>query len=144
MFNLNPIKMKTQELFYDCGYGIDVRDMARVTLVLSEIFTKLTDEERIAYAALNLCETLDPVLVRYDHDLCDLCVGPIVIDKYNMDAQCSKFFISLISRKNEVANDFRECVVICLNVGQPTAKIRENMLLQAKNTLESNMIEGFC
>lgn len=136
--------METQTSLYNLGHGIDVRDMARVTYVLAGIFVKLTDEERIAYAALNLCDAIDPEIVRYDHDLCSLCVGPITLDQYMEDAQSAKFFVRLISEKTENVNDFREFILDMLNANQSGIEVRERMLRIAKDTLESRMIEGFC
>lgn len=136
--------METQKSLYDLGHGIDVRDFPRFTYVLSGIFTKLTDEERIAYAALNLCDAIDPEIVRYDHDLCSLCVGPITLDQYMEDAQSAKFFVRLISEKTEIVNDFREFILDMLNANQSGIAVRERMLRIAKDTLESRMIEGFC
>lgn len=135
--------METQKSLYDLGHGIDVRDFPRFTYVLSGIFTKLTDEERIAYAALNLCDAINPEIVRYDHDLCSLCVGPIVLDRYMEDAQSAKFFVSLITEKDPFVNEFREFLMDMLNANQSGIEVRERMLKIAKDTLESRMIEGF-
>ena len=145
MFNLNPIKMKTQKSIYDYGHGIDVRDFPMFAKVLSEIFCKLSDEERVAYATLHLCDVLEHTeLVRYDHDLCSICVGPLQLDQYMEDAQCAKFFVHLLTERDDFVNNFREFLNTQIHARVSIDTIRAHMLRMAKDVLESRMIEGFC
>lgn len=136
--------MKTQDSNFATTYGIDVRDMVRVTNALSVIFTSLTDEERIAYATMHLCSKIDPELIRYDEDLCAICVGPVQLDIYGEQDQSAKFFMHLISDKTKVAEFFRESINNQLNMRDSIQQIRERMLIVTKDFLESNAVEGFC
>lgn len=133
--------MKTQPNF---EYGIDVCDMVRVTNALSVIFTSLTDEERVAYATLKLCIAYGSELIRYDEDLCAICIGPIQLDIYAEQDQSAKFFMLLITDKSEQAENFREMVNNQLNLRESIQQIRERMLMVTKDVLESNAVEGFC
>jgi len=144
VFNLNPIKMTTQKSLYDYGHGIDVREFPMFARVLSEIFCNLSDEERVTYAALYMADVIKHTeLIRYDHDLCSICVGPIQLDTYMEGAQCAKFFVYLLTERSEFLSDFRYTFndYINANVGVPS--IRQHMLRMAKGVLESRMIEGF-
>ena len=136
--------MKTQDLNFASTYGIDVRDMVKVTNALSLIFITLSDEERVAYATMHLCSKIDPELIRYDEDLCAICVGPVQLDIYAEQDQSAKFFMQLISDKSELFCTFRESVNNQLNVRNSIQQIRERMLIVAKDVLESNAVEGFC
>ena len=133
--------MKTQPNYQ---YGIDVRDMVRVTNALSTIFLSLTDEERVAYATMHLCTKVDPELIRYDEDLCAICIGPVQLDIYGEQDHSAKFFMQLISDKSDLACTFRESVNNQLNLRNSIQQIRERMLIVAKDVLESNCVEGFC
>jgi len=136
--------MKTQNSNFATTYGIDVRDMVRVTNALSVIFTSLTDEERVAYATMHLCTKFDAELIRYDEDLCAICVGPVQLDIYGEQDQSAKFFMQLISEKTKVAEFFRESINNQLNMRDSIQQIRERMLIVTKDFLESNAVEGFC
>jgi hypothetical protein len=136
--------MKTQDSNFAATYGIDVRDMVRVTNALSVIFTSLTDEERVAYATLKLCTAYGSELIRYDEDLCAICIGPIQLDIYAEQDQSAKFFMQLITDKSEQAGNFREMVNNQLNMRESIQQIRERMLIVTKDVLESNAVEGFC
>jgi hypothetical protein len=136
--------MKTQNSNFANSYGIDVRDMVRVTNALSVIFTSLSDEERVAYATLKLCTAYGPELIRYDEDLCAICVGPVQLDIYGEQDQSAKFFLQLITDPSELFCTFRESVNNQLNMRDAIQQIRERMLIVAKDVLESYAVEGFC
>jgi len=135
--------MKTQPAF-EYGYGIDVRAIPQVALVLGKMFLNLTDEERVTYSALFLCSKMDPEIIRYDYDLCALCVGPLIMDKHMNDAQCSRLYLAIISSKETHFNALRENIYHQFNSNVSVDQIRKNMLTAAKDTLESNCVEGFC
>ena len=135
--------MKTQSAF-EYGYGIDVRCIPHVAKVLSEIFLNLTGEERITYSALFLCTRINSEIVRFDHELTALCVGPITMDMYMNDAQCARLFVMLISSKTDEMAVFRSATYEMINNNWSVSDIRAKMLTAAKETLEDKAVEGFC
>jgi len=135
--------MKTQHSNFTETYGIDVRDMVRVTNALSVIFTSLTDEERVAYATLRICNAWGAENVRYDADLCAICFGPFQLDIYGEQDHSARFFMQLITDTSEQACIFREMVNNQLNMRDSIQQIRERMLIVAKDVLEANCVEGF-